>query len=141
MSFCVFPFFFFSSPIPASESESCGDHFDQPPFIMAAWFWRRLPDNPLLCSGETTQDKCESRIPQLARKTSLEKSLQLFDLHVKQTHPCPSVCGTLQTFCEPNLKEKRARFSFLLLTHPRTPPCFIHVPVDQVSLWESGLLD
>lgn len=43
------------------------------------------------------------------------------------------------TFCKPNFKAKRACFSYF--NSSSTPPCFIHVPVDQVSLWKSGLLD
>lgn len=115
MSFWVFPSFF-SSPIPAPESESCGDHSDQSPFVMAAWLWRRLPAHPLLCSGETTWDKCERRIPQLAEKTSLEESLQLFDLHVKQIHLSPSICATLQTRALPFAIWKKRELAFLFFS-------------------------
>lgn len=74
---------FFSSPIPASESESCGDHSDHSPYIMATWFRRRLPNNPVLCSGETTRDKCERRIQQLAEKTSLLSCLtRMLNKHI-----------------------------------------------------------
>lgn len=57
---------FFSSPIQATQSESCGNHSDQFPFIVAPWFRGWLPNNTLLCSGETTWDKPKRKIPQLA---------------------------------------------------------------------------
>lgn len=70
-----------------------------------------------------------------------DEPLQLFNLHVKQIRHPRSICGTITAspFREPNFREKRACFSSL--NSSSTPPCFIHVLVAQVSLWESGLLD
>lgn len=135
---CTHPVFFvsfflaFSSSITASQSECCGNHSDQPSFIMAAWFRGWLPNNPLLCSGETLLDTRERRLSWLAEKAGLEKSVQQLDLHVKQTYHSLCVCGTSVksslTFPKPGLKERRTCFSFLLLTHPLPLPALFMYP-------------
>lgn len=50
------PVLFSSSPITASGLKNCGNHWDQPPSVVAPGIWRRLLNNSLLCSGETARD-------------------------------------------------------------------------------------
>lgn len=127
-----------SPSIPASTSKSCRDHSDKSPFVMAAWFWRRLPNNPLFCSGKATLNKWDRWMPQRAEKNHchclpcmLANTSLFFCLQDSNNQSL--------TFDMPNFKVKRACFSYLNSSH--TPPCFIHRLVDQVSLWENGLLD